>query len=250
MNSLYEPVPFAARPASLPACGVASGVASGIASYVPLEYLEADELIPLEENCPEPAAESVDNPVPPPEPTEPLPDPAEVLEARIEQERRAITAQARQEAEREIQNARAAIADAIEQFTQQRHEYFRQAEAEIVSLALAISRRLIHRESQIDPRLLAGLVRHELEQLDAATSVRLLVSPDTLSYWNEAVSTIPRTLELASDKALSPGDARIETALGSTTVSFESELKEIERGFFDLLSRRPESSDGKSVRVQ
>jgi flagellar assembly protein FliH len=80
--------------------------------------------------------------------------------------------------------------------------------------------------------------------------VRLLVSPDTLNYWNEAVRTISRPVELATDKTVAPGDARIETALGSTTVSLERELKEIERGFFDLLSHRPRASDDKSVRVQ
>ena len=120
------------------------------------------------------------------EKSDPAPDPAALLAARIEEERRTITAQARQEAEREIQLARSAISRAIEQFASQRDEYFRRAEEEIVVLALAIARRLIHRESQIDPRLLAGLVDYELEQLEAATSVRLVVSPETLKYWSEA----------------------------------------------------------------
>jgi flagellar assembly protein FliH len=252
MNSLYEPVQLAARLASRPAPGVAAGVDSVAACYLPLEYREVGETFPLpsEEERPERSPESDRSPAADSQPEDPLPDPAEVLAALIEQERHAITAQAHQDAEREIQRARAAIAGAIEQFAQQRDEYFRQAEAEIVGLALAIARRLIHRESQIDPRLLAGLVRHELEQLEGATSVRLLVSPETLSYWNEAVRTIPCPVEVASDKTLDPGDARIETALGSTTVSFERELKEIERGFFDLLSRRPAASEGKAVRVQ
>jgi len=236
MNSLYEPVPLAARLASRPA--------SGIADYLPMEYREAGEA--AEEDCLHPAAENAaDAP-----PAEPLPDPAEVLEARLEQERRAIRAQAHQEAEHEIQRARAAIAGAVQQFAQQRDEYFRQAEGEIVSLVLAIARRLLHRESQIDPGLLAGLVRHELEQLDSATSVRLFVSPDTLSTWNETVRAIPHPVELLADKTLGSGDARMETALGSTTVSFERELKEIERGFFDLLSRRPPAAGAKAGRVQ
>ena len=238
MNSSYESVPFAAR--------LASRQDSGIANYLPLEYREAEEPMLPEDDCQEQGAENlVDAP-----PAEPLPDPAEVLEARLEQERRAIRALAHQEAEREIQKARAAIAAAIQQFAQQRDEYFHQAESEIVSLVLAIARRLIHRESQIDPGLLGGLVRHELEQLDAATSVRLFVSPDTLSAWNETVRAIPHPVELLSDKTLGPGDARMETALGATTVSLERELKEIERGFFDLLSRRPPAADTKAGRVQ
>jgi flagellar assembly protein FliH len=238
MNSSYESAPFAARLAGPPA--------SGIATYLPMEYREAGEPAFAEEDCLDQATENGGDG----SPAEPLPDPAEVLEARLEQERCAIRAQAHQEAEREIQHAHAAIAAAIQQFARQRDEYFHQAESEIVGLTLAIARRIIHRESQIDPDLLAGLVRHELEQLDAATSVRLFVSPDNLTTWNETVRAIPHPVELAADKALGPGDARIETALGSTTVSFERELKEIERGFFDLLSRRPPSADTKAGRVQ
>jgi flagellar assembly protein FliH len=210
---------------------------------VPLQYRDARE--PFEpgqtyEPAAAPAAQSAD----------PSPDPAELLAARIAEERRVITAQARQETERELQRIRSEIASSIEQFAQQRDEYFRQAEAEVVSLALAIARRLVHRETQIDPHLLAGLVKYELEQLETATSVRLFISPDALSYWNEAVRDMPRPVELAPDKALAAGDVRIETVLGSTTVSFERELKEIERGFFDLLSHRPASAESRTLRVQ
>ncbi len=220
------------------------------ASYLPLQYCDAGEpFSPPQspapgQSSPEHHGSSSGNQ------GGEVPNPAELLAARLEAERRAIRAEAHQEAEREIQRAHTAISRAIEQFTHQREEYFRHAEEEVVSLALAIARRLIHRESQVDPRLLSGLVNYELEQLDAATSVRLIVSPDALSYWNEAAQSISRPIEVAADKALAPGDVRIETVLGSATVSFERELKEIERGFFDLLSHRPPAAETKTVRVQ
>jgi flagellar assembly protein FliH len=217
-------------------------MSSKSASYARLEYCEASAVFPPEgESTEEPSA------APPPEP---LPDPAEVLAARIEQERHVITAQARQDAEREIQRARTAITTAIEGFAKQRDEYFRQAETEVVQLALAITRRLIRRESQIDPRLLVGLVNYELDQLESGTSVRILVSPDELDSWNKALDIASHSIEVAGDMALSTNEARIETTLGSTTVSFERELKEIERGFFDLLSYRPAAADVRAERVQ
>jgi flagellar assembly protein FliH len=213
------------------------------ASYVPLQYRDASEPF-------EPGLSSEPDAAPAAQTAEPSPDPAELLQARIAQERRAIIAQARQETERELQRIRSEIAGSLEKFARQRDEYFRQTEAEIVNLALAIARRLIRREAQIDPHLLASLVRYELEQLEAATSVRLFVSPDALNYWNEAAGEMPRSVELAPDKALTAGDVRIETVLGSTTVSFERELKEIERGFFDLLSHRPAPAESRTLRVQ
>ncbi len=170
--------------------------------------------------------------------------------ARLEQERCAILTQAKLDTERELQRVKAEIARAIEQFAQQRDEYFHQAEAEVVSLALAIARRIVHREIQIDPHLLSGLVNYELDQLGAATSIRLLVSADSLSYWQKEATAMEHSVEVTTDRSLASEDVRIETALGSTTVSFESELKEIERGFFDLLSRRPASADQRLARVQ
>lgn len=219
------------------------------ASYMPLEYRDAGEPFPFnDEQFVESSSEQVEQPPLAPV-AEQQPDPATLFAARVEEERRTITAQVRQESERDNQRVRAEIARAIESFAQQRDEYFRQAESEIVNLALAIARRLIHRETQIDPRLLAGLVNYELEQLDAATSVRLFVSPDSLKYWNDAVLAMSRPVEVALDKALAPGAARIETILGSTIVSFERELKEIECGFFDLLSHRPVTADAERGRA-
>ncbi|PSH03039.1 MAG: hypothetical protein CXZ00_14155 [Acidobacteria bacterium] len=219
------------------------------AFYAPLEYREADE--PIEPDpSPQPSPEASSTEPPAPSIAEPQPDPAALFAARLEEERRAIVEQAQQETEREIQRARGEIARTIEHFAQQRDEYFRQAEAEVVNLALAIARRLIHREAQVDHHLLAGLVNYELGQLDAATDVRLFVSPDALDYWNEAANTLPRSVEVKADKSLAPGESRIETGLGSTTVSVERGLKEIERGFFDLLSRRPVITETKPVSVQ
>lgn len=178
------------------------------------------------------------------------PDAEQIFAARLEEEKRAIKAQNQLEMEREVQRSRVAIAEAVKKFAEQRNTYFQQVEGEVVQLALSIARRIVHRESQIDPQLLAAVVRHELEQLDAATSVRLVVTPDALGYWNEAAKAMPRTVEVTTDRTLSPGTLRMETAMGSTSINFEGELKEIERGFFDLLSHRPAAEEARTALVQ
>jgi flagellar assembly protein FliH len=238
MNSSSEPAQLVSQLASQPP--------TQPVPYVPLEYRESSGPFQIED---EQAAAGGGQSAASAE-SEPVADPALLLATRIEEERCAITAKARQEAEREIQIVRAGIAKAIEQFAGQRDQYFRLAEAEVVGLALAITRRLIHRESQIDPGLLAGLVNYELEQLEAATSVRLVVSPETLKYWSAAAHSMARAVEVGADKSLASGGVRIETALGSTSVNFERELKEIERGFFDLLSHRPAAAETDTARVQ
>lgn len=177
-------------------------------------------------------------------------DPTAEFAARLEEQRRAITTQSQLEAAKQVELARAEISHAITQFTERKDEYFRQAEGEVVGLALAIARRIVHREVQIDPHLLAGLVRYELDRLDTATSVRLCVSPEDVNYWRNAAASMSQAVEVEADKSLGSDSVRIETDLGLTTLNFESELKEIERGFLDLLSRRPNAGESISARVQ
>jgi flagellar assembly protein FliH len=65
------------------------------------------------------------------------------------------------------------------------------------------------------------------------------VTPDAVAFWTEAASAMSHSVEVTVDRAIAPGTLRVETAMGSTAINFEAELKEIERGFFDLLSHRP-----------
>jgi flagellar assembly protein FliH len=245
MNLSSDDFPFASVPPA--------SVSRAPLEYVPLEYHDARVPLPEEQSAESAEANSTTeagfSELAPEQAVE-QPSADELFEARVEQERQAITTQLQQESERELQRVRAGMSAALEKFTQQRDEYFLNVESEVVQLALDVARRIIHRETQIDPRLLAGLVNYELEQLEQSTSVRLFVSPDTLNRWNEAVASLARPVELVADKALGAVEVRIETAIGSATVGFERELKEIERGFFDLLAHRPAAAEAKPVRVQ
>ena len=58
-----------------------------------------------------------------------------------------------------------------------RKTYYRRVESEVVQLALAIARKILHREAQLDPRALAGIVRVTLEKLRRGTTVHLHVQP-------------------------------------------------------------------------
>jgi flagellar assembly protein FliH len=146
------------------------------------------------------------------------------------------------------------ILQTLEGFAKERGDYYRRVESEVVQLALAIARKILHREAQLDPHLLAGLVRVTLEKLDAATKVELHVPPHETTDWRHyfacQVEGVP-VPEVHEDATLAPGACRIETSLGTTEVGFVSQLKEIETGLLDLLGERPaisgESSSPKSV---
>jgi len=151
-------------------------------------------------------------------------------------------ARARALVDKLLADGRGQISDALRQFTIQRDTYFEKVEGEVVQLALSIARKILHRESQLDPLLLTGVVRVAMEGLDRETQVRLRINPEEVRFWRdyfsrtEDIRPIP---ELIGDASLGFGYCTLETDLGSTVISFETQLKEIEQGFMDLLGQRP-----------
>ena len=164
--------------------------------------------------------------------------------AAFEQGRQAAQQQLRAELESALAKNRQQITGVLQQFAVERQNYYRSVEGEIVQLALAIARKILHRETQLDPRALAGIVRVTLEKLEAGTTVHLHVNPKETADWRHyfacQMEGVPAP-EIHEDPTMSVGECRIETSLGSTEVGFQSQLKEIETGLLDLLAERPDA---------
>jgi len=166
---------------------------------------------------------------------------AEAREAFWEQARTLAEQELRAELEQRLVQERAALAQALHTFDRQRQEYFRQIEREMVEMVLAIARKVLHREAQIDPLLLAGTVRVALDPLAAGTPVELVVPPSSLARWEELLRRnrpLTNPPRVRADAALEPAGCRLETDTGVTELSWEFQLREIEQGFLDLLQRR------------
>jgi flagellar assembly protein FliH len=151
-------------------------------------------------------------------------------------------ANARAAFEESLGEARGGILETLRQFAAQREGYFQRVESDVVQLALSIARKILHREAQIDPLLLAGVVRVALESLNDGTQVRLRTNPQEILFWRDyfsRASDISPAPELMGDASLAAGCCVLETELGSTQISLETQLKEIEQGFLDLLDQRP-----------
>ena len=111
-----------------------------------------------------------------------------------------------------------------------------------MQLALSIARKILHREAQIDPLLLTGVVRVALESLNEGTHVRLRTNPQEVSFWRDyfsQASGIRPTPELIGDASLAPAAACWKPISAARSISLETQLKEIEQGFLDLLEQRP-----------
>ncbi|MHB1959656.1 MAG: FliH/SctL family protein [Acidobacteriaceae bacterium] len=147
-----------------------------------------------------------------------------------------------QQATVEQQRAQAQILQTLDEFRLERQNYFHHVEGEVVRLALAIAARVLHREAHMDPLLLAGAVRVALDKLGDSSNVVMRVSPRETGQWKEFFRAAgnsriqPGVLE---DPSLSPGECVLATELGTIELGVRAQLEEIEKGFFDLLDRRP-----------
>lgn len=144
--------------------------------------------------------------------------------------------------QRELQAERARISEAIVQFQGERTEYYSRVEPELVNLVLAVAGRVLHREAQVDRMLLAALAKIAVENLQQRSHVVVRVCPEACAEWREyfASHLSGTKVEVLEDSQLESSGCVLETELGTADVSIDAQLKEIERGFFDLLAKRPE----------
>ena len=155
---------------------------------------------------------------------------------------REAKAQAVSELEKAIEQERKAIAAALEEFVAERARYFRRVETDVVNLALAIARKVLHREAQADALLLAGAVRVALDQVQAGTRVRLRTADQNVAGWRSLLTTSCHhdcEVEVVGDPALSGSTCLLEAGSGTAEISLDGQLREIERGFLDLLTANP-----------
>lgn len=130
----------------------------------------------------------------------------------------------------------------VQRFAEDREQYLRAVEHEVVTLALGVAARILRREAQMDPLLLTGAVRVALGQLSNSTEVLLRVPAAELDLWREAIAHLPNLTVKPTVQAgdgMRTGDCVIETTVGSVDIGIRTQLSEIERGFFDRAGQRP-----------
>jgi flagellar assembly protein FliH len=130
------------------------------------------------------------------------------------------------------------LAKSIQDLSEVRGKLRKQAEVDLVKLAIAIARRVLRRELTVDPDAMQGIVLAALDRLQARDVARVRLHPSqeaALRRHLEAAGV--RAIELMPDSSLAAGDLLFETSRGTFDASIESQLREIERGFADTLPR-------------
>ena len=152
--------------------------------------------------------------------------------------------QAQQTMGKQLESERATIAATVQGFEKQINGYYARVEVELVHLALSIATKILHREAQVDRMVVAGLVKVALEKLQQGTRVTVHVRPENVTPWIQYFQENMAGrihIDVKADPALAADNCVLETELGTTELGIETQLKEIEKGFFDLLAQRPEA---------
>ncbi len=148
-------------------------------------------------------------------------------------------ASGRNQAAAQLQAEIEKLGRSVAELSQFRPRLMREAEADLVKLAVEIARRVLHRELTVDRSALQALIKAALERLQGQEICRIRVHPEH----QEAVrATLARAgsanVQVVGDAALELGGAIFETARGSVDASMSAQLREIELGLADRLERQ------------
>jgi flagellar assembly protein FliH len=115
----------------------------------------------------------------------------------------------------------------------------REAEKDLLKLAIAIARRVLHRELTIDPESIEGVIRVAIDKLQSRDLSRVRVHPGQAPAIRASYEKFSNShqVELVADPSLQIGDVMFETSTGTLDASIESQLQEIDRGFADRLDK-------------
>jgi len=107
----------------------------------------------------------------------------------------------------------------------------------VVALALAVARRILHRELTVEPEALLGLVKAALEKMEAREVHQVRVSRQDAAMLRQLFEQmgLPQRIEVVADPSLAPGGVLIEYSRGVLDASVDTQLAEIGRGFADLV---------------
>ena len=131
------------------------------------------------------------------------------------------------------------LARTIEELSGLKRRFRHEAEEDVVSLALAIARRILHRELTMAPDALLGLVKAAFEKIEVREVHRVRVRPEDAPMVQQHLEKMgpPKRIEVTGDPGLDRGAAILESSRGALDMSVDTQLAEIERGFADLVRR-------------
>jgi flagellar assembly protein FliH len=123
------------------------------------------------------------------------------------------------------------LTQTLEELTQIRAQMIHQTERQMVQLAVAIARRVVHREVTLDPDLLIAMARVAMERLGETAQVKVRLHPDDYEAAGAArvAQLAGSNVMIMADAHLGRGGCRIESDMGILDAGVDAQLHEIAR---------------------
>jgi flagellar assembly protein FliH len=141
--------------------------------------------------------------------------------------------------ERTIDAATKRLGDSILEIGRLRSSLYAQVECEVVKLAVAVARKIVHREIQADPHVIQALVRVALGHVTEKSAVTIHLNPIDHNYLLEQGSEFSENgghdISLVADKSIERGGCLIRTECGDVDARIEEKFREVENTFYEGL---------------
>lgn len=128
-------------------------------------------------------------------------------------------------------------AESIGEIQKLRSSLYVQAEREVVKLALAVAKKIVHREIRIDHDIVQTLVHVALSHVSEKSAVTICLNPEDYSYLLERRAEVSqsegREISLQADKSIERGGCLIQTNCGDIDARIEERFREVEQSFFE-----------------
>jgi flagellar assembly protein FliH len=123
------------------------------------------------------------------------------------------------------------LTETLQELTTLREQMIHQTERQMVQLALAIARRVVHREVSLDQDLLIAMARVALDRLGESAQVTVRLSPEDFDA-TSAVRSAQWTgthVTVVADARVGRGGCRVESEFGAMDAGVEAQIQEIAR---------------------
>lgn len=140
-------------------------------------------------------------------------------------------------AERKMAAVMQRYSDAVFEVQKLRSSLYTQVEREVVKLAVAVAKKIVHREIQVDPDIVRTLVHVALSRVAEKSTVTICLNPVDYDYLVERRTELSQfegqDISLLADKSIERGGCLIQTNCGDIDARVEEEFHEVEHSFFE-----------------
>jgi len=123
------------------------------------------------------------------------------------------------------------LSETLNELTTLRASMIRQTETQMVELAVAVARRVVHREIALDRDLLIAIARVALDRLGESAQVTVRLHPEEFEATGAArvAASAGGHVTFVADGRVGRGGCRIESDMGMVDAGVDAQIQEIAR---------------------